>query len=312
MPYYPPSSSGGATTTASNSGAGAGVFATVTGDNLAFRSLVAGTNINITSSATEITISGPAGSGEANTASNLGAGTGIYSTKVGVDLQFKSLIAGSNITLTTTANDITIASTGGGGSTTTVSAIEILFSLSSAPPSTPASGNMSLYATAGGLGLLNNSAVSYQIFDGWRGVLTTSTISSSVTPASTGLVSATLPVGYYQWHVAGAFQSNTTTCGFGARINVGNATIAEIFGTWSVTQAANGTDSRYEYAQLLTTTDVASASVVAANTKYPFLGSGWFRISAQGTVLLQFRSEVASPSQVTLSTGTSMRITRVG
>lgn len=53
--------------------------------------------------------------GEANTASNLGAGEGVFSTKAGVDLQFKSLVAGSGVTLTPTANDITIASTGGGG-----------------------------------------------------------------------------------------------------------------------------------------------------------------------------------------------------
>lgn len=56
-----------------------------------------------------------AGSGEANTASNLGVGNGIYANKVGVDLQFKSLIAGSNVTLTPGVNDITIAASGGGG-----------------------------------------------------------------------------------------------------------------------------------------------------------------------------------------------------
>lgn len=56
------------------------------------------------------------GSGEANTASNLGAGEGIFAQKVGVDLQFKSLVAGSNITLTPTATEITIASTGGSAS----------------------------------------------------------------------------------------------------------------------------------------------------------------------------------------------------
>lgn len=56
-----------------------------------------------------------AGSGEANTASNLGVGNGIYANKVGVDLQFKSLIAGSNVTLTPGVNDITIAATAGSG-----------------------------------------------------------------------------------------------------------------------------------------------------------------------------------------------------
>ena len=44
--------------------------------------------------------------GEINTASNVGAsGFGIFKQKVGVDLQFKKLTAGSNVTLTPTASD---------------------------------------------------------------------------------------------------------------------------------------------------------------------------------------------------------------
>jgi GH24 family phage-related lysozyme (muramidase) len=58
--------------------------------------------------------------GEANTASNLGAGTGIYATKVGVDLRFKSLIAGTNITISNTSNDITINASGGASGYQTV------------------------------------------------------------------------------------------------------------------------------------------------------------------------------------------------
>ncbi|MFV2014342.1 MAG: hypothetical protein ACC656_02850, partial [Candidatus Heimdallarchaeota archaeon] len=51
--------------------------------------------------------------GESNTASNLGTGTGaggegIFSNKVLVDLQFKSLLGGTGIVLSSTADDITI------------------------------------------------------------------------------------------------------------------------------------------------------------------------------------------------------------
>jgi len=53
------------------------------------------------------------GTGEVNTASNLGGGTGIYAQKIGVDLQFKSLIGGDNITLASTASGITISGTSG-------------------------------------------------------------------------------------------------------------------------------------------------------------------------------------------------------
>jgi len=49
------------------------------------------------------------GSGEVNTASNLGVTTyGLYKTKVGVDLQFKSLTAGTGISLTSNTNDVQI------------------------------------------------------------------------------------------------------------------------------------------------------------------------------------------------------------
>lgn len=57
-------------------------------------------------------------SGEANTASNLGGGSGIFASKVGVDLQLKSLVAGAGISLTPTGTEITIANTLSGANTT--------------------------------------------------------------------------------------------------------------------------------------------------------------------------------------------------
>jgi hypothetical protein len=51
-------------------------------------------------------INAPSGGGEANTASNVGtAGVGLFKEKSGVELGFKKLKAGANVTITATAND---------------------------------------------------------------------------------------------------------------------------------------------------------------------------------------------------------------
>jgi len=49
-----------------------------------------------------------ASGGEANTASNVGTGVGVFKQKSGVDLQFKTITAGSGITLTANADDVQI------------------------------------------------------------------------------------------------------------------------------------------------------------------------------------------------------------
>ena len=58
--------------------------------------------------------------GEDNTGANLGAGAGVFAQKVGVTLQFKSLIAGDNITLTPSETGIIIASPDGGSGITSL------------------------------------------------------------------------------------------------------------------------------------------------------------------------------------------------
>jgi len=52
------------------------------------------------------------GTGEVNTASNLGGGTGIYAQKVGADLQFKSLVGAGTVGLSSDSTTITISGSG--------------------------------------------------------------------------------------------------------------------------------------------------------------------------------------------------------
>ena len=94
-------------------GAGNSIVGTKVGTVLNTKSFVAGTNIVLTSTADEIKIDASGVGGESNTLGTLGAGESIAGTKVGTVLNTKSLVAGTRITLTTTATEIEIKSTGG-------------------------------------------------------------------------------------------------------------------------------------------------------------------------------------------------------
>ena len=48
-------------------------------------------------------------------ASNLGAGSAVFGQISGTSLQFKTLVAGSNVSLQSNANTVTISASGGGG-----------------------------------------------------------------------------------------------------------------------------------------------------------------------------------------------------
>jgi hypothetical protein len=92
-------------TSGSNVGIGEGILIDKIGTDLRFKPLKQGTNITLSSDSTSITITGSA-SGEVNTASNLGSGAGVFAQKSGVDLQFKSLIASSDGTISTDSTSV--------------------------------------------------------------------------------------------------------------------------------------------------------------------------------------------------------------
>lgn len=91
--------------TVTNLGAGEGIGASIVGDTLNLKSLVAGTNIGLVGTVNDITVSTTA---EANTASNVGTGEGWFKQKTGIDLEFKSIIAGFGIDATNNTDDITL------------------------------------------------------------------------------------------------------------------------------------------------------------------------------------------------------------
>lgn len=100
-----PPASPGEIITVDNVGSGEGLFRDKIMSVLNFKTLVAGPNITLTATSDEIEISAaPGGMGEVNTASNLGGGVGIFEQKTGVDFEFNSLTAGTNITFDTASN----------------------------------------------------------------------------------------------------------------------------------------------------------------------------------------------------------------
>lgn len=128
------------------------------------RSIKAGANVSLTltDEGTSVTIaaSGTGGggvSGEANTTSNLGTGVGIAAPKSGVNLPMKSLKAGANITLTSDANEITIAAAGGGGGG--VSPFAVITDFGAVGDFVPAAGST-------GFGTNNDAAVNAAIASG--------------------------------------------------------------------------------------------------------------------------------------------------
>ncbi len=69
-----------------------------------------GNSVTVTGSGRDLTVT-IADSGESNTASNVGTGSNVFKQKTGVDLEFRSIVQGTGMTITENTNDITIATT---------------------------------------------------------------------------------------------------------------------------------------------------------------------------------------------------------
>jgi hypothetical protein len=129
------------------------------------------------------------------------------------------------------------------------------------------------------------------IFEIYRVVQNNQSSTSNTYANITELVMPTLPIGRYHFEFYGACQSTLTTNGVGIRLGANGATISALNATWSLAQAANGTDKDFEYSQLAATTDITSTGVLTANADFPVLGSGVFSLGVAGSIAAQIRSE---------------------
>lgn len=89
-------------------------------DTLARAAISAGGDLTYDPVTGVMSYTAPAGSGEANTASNVGTvGAGVFKQKTGVDLEFRKIVAGTNVTITEGVDEIVINASGDGGGTPT-------------------------------------------------------------------------------------------------------------------------------------------------------------------------------------------------
>jgi len=103
---------GGEVNTSSSAGGTVALPLAKAGADLPFRGLTAGSGVSLTPSGTDVVIASIVVPGESNTTSSSGGTQSLVLAKSGVDLPFKGLTAGTGITLTPSATDVTIASSG--------------------------------------------------------------------------------------------------------------------------------------------------------------------------------------------------------
>ena len=96
--------------TGSNVGSGTGVFRDKLLGDLRFKTVIGGSGINISSDANELTIAATgAGTGDITNGVSTGSGSNVFRDKDGANLRFRSLTAGTNVTIIQNVDDITIA-----------------------------------------------------------------------------------------------------------------------------------------------------------------------------------------------------------
>lgn len=122
-------------------------------------------------------------------------------------------------------------------------------------------------------------------------------VAAATTSATYGSIAAlttvSLPIGLYMFRFSGNMQSTQTTAGVGVRVAPVTATVTTVSAKWNIAQGTNGVSHDFEYDQILTTDNVTSASVAAANTNFSVNGMGVFRVTVAGTVAIQTRTETA-------------------
>jgi hypothetical protein len=157
-----------------------------------------------------------------------------------------------------------------------------------------------------------NGSLWVPVTQGYELLITATQQTTSNAYASvTGLVTPTLPVGYYRWKLTGLAQSAVANTGVGVRISNVTAVVGVCYGRWQISQAIDGTAKAYQYDQLTSATNVTSASVQTTNTDLVVLGEGVVQVTTAGTIAVQLRSET-NGNQVSLRNGTLLRLEPIG
>lgn len=223
-------------------------------------------DILIYDAATQTWQNGPqtGGGGEVNTASNLGSGAGVFASKVGVDLQFKSLVAGTGVTLTPTGTTITITASGAGGAVDSVNGQTGAVVLDTDDVT---EGVSNLYYTNARAA----AAAPVQSVNGQTGAVD---LSGSYAPlshvGSGGTAHADVVAGGAAGFMTGADKTKLDGIAAGAQVNVPTNLTTATSATTLTVNSDTGTDATLPAA----TTSVAGVMTAADKTKLDGIASG--------------------------------------